>query len=421
MTKRSRWSEQKVFVPGMPTILPQEMDEKQTQIYLLQIEIEDLTRRLRTNQYNNQDDRQRSPSPEPIYDSSGKRTNTREVRKKHELEQRRHEKIVKMLVHNPDYCPPADYRPPNNRLYEKIWIPQDDRYDINFVGLLIGPRGNTLKALENETGARIIIRGKGSVKEGKAIRRDGPMPGETEPLHAFITSTDPAIIKKAADKIRSILDDAINRPEANDSLRQSQLRELAVLNGTLRYEDMLAATRCSNCGSDQHKTYECPEAPNMTAQIICTLCGGGGHIAKDCLSPRTGYQSTCNKELDDEYAALLAEINGSSSNPIKTTNNAPTNNLLLPFRLPPQQGHPRHTQTPPPPPRQYQHQHSGFFTSPPPPPLPPRHMPPPHSGGWTSNLNVAAAAAAAFAMTRSNTPTFFNILPPPPPPPPPQA
>ena len=48
-------------------------------------------------------------------------------------------------------------------------IPQDEYPEINFVGLLIGPRGNTLKTMEKDTGAKIIIRGKGSVKEGKEI------------------------------------------------------------------------------------------------------------------------------------------------------------------------------------------------------------------------------------------------------------
>lgn len=67
-------------------------------------------------------------------------------------------------------------------------IPQEEYPDINFVGLLIGPRGNTLKSMEKDTQSKIIIRGKGSVKEGKLGRKDGqPMPGEDEPLHAFVT------------------------------------------------------------------------------------------------------------------------------------------------------------------------------------------------------------------------------------------
>ena len=70
------------------------------------------------------------------------------------------------------------------KVSDKVMIPQDNHPDINFVGLLIGPRGNTLKNMEKDTGAKIIIRGKGSVKEGKVGRKDGqPLPGEDEPLH----------------------------------------------------------------------------------------------------------------------------------------------------------------------------------------------------------------------------------------------
>lgn len=56
--------------------------------------------------------------------------------------------------------------------------------------------------MEKETGAKIIIRGKGSVKEGKVGRKDGqPLPGEDEPLHAFITASNPEYVKKAVDKV----------------------------------------------------------------------------------------------------------------------------------------------------------------------------------------------------------------------------
>lgn len=37
------------------------------------------------------------------------------------------------------------YRPPIIRVHDKVMIPQEEHPDINFVGLLIGPRGNTLK------------------------------------------------------------------------------------------------------------------------------------------------------------------------------------------------------------------------------------------------------------------------------------
>lgn len=35
----------------------------------------------------------------------------------------------------------------------------------NFVGRLLGPRGNSLKRVEASTGCRVFIRGKGSIKD----------------------------------------------------------------------------------------------------------------------------------------------------------------------------------------------------------------------------------------------------------------
>lgn len=39
------------------------------------------------------------------------------------------------------------------------------------------------------------------MKEGKLGRREGPMPGENEPLHAYVTGMDTTIIKRACEKV----------------------------------------------------------------------------------------------------------------------------------------------------------------------------------------------------------------------------
>ena len=58
-------------------------------------------------------------------------------------------------------------------------------------------RGNTQKRMEKETGSRIVIRGKGSVKEGRRKEAGKLEPGEDEELHVLITAeTD-----EAADKV----------------------------------------------------------------------------------------------------------------------------------------------------------------------------------------------------------------------------
>lgn len=65
------------------------------------------------------------------------------------------------------------------------------------------PRGNTLKNIEKECNAKIMIRGKGSVKEGKVGRKDGQMlPGEDEPLHALVTANTMENVKKAVEQVR---------------------------------------------------------------------------------------------------------------------------------------------------------------------------------------------------------------------------
>lgn len=63
-------------------------------------------------------------------------------------------------------------------------------------------RGNTLKNIEKECCAKIMIRGKGSVKEGKVGRKDGQMlPGEDEPLHALVTANTMENVKKAVEQV----------------------------------------------------------------------------------------------------------------------------------------------------------------------------------------------------------------------------
>lgn len=67
----------------------------------------------------------------------------------------------------------------------KIRVPIDKYPDYNFIGLIIGPRGDTHKQLEKKSGAKISIRGKGSQKEGQAGKKFTG--DEEEDLHVLIT------------------------------------------------------------------------------------------------------------------------------------------------------------------------------------------------------------------------------------------
>lgn len=304
--RRSRWAESdngRTFIPGLPTTLPPNLTKDQEKAYLIQLQIEEITRRLRLPNLGIPESTfMRSPSPEPIYDQHGKRTNTREARTKKKLDDSRHLLVVDMFKLNPEYKPPSDYKPQQIRYTDKVDIPQDDFPEINFVGLLIGPRGNSLKNLEKETGAKIIIRGKGSVKDGKLARKEaGPMPGEDEPLHAYITGTTLEVVEKAKKRIHEIIQQGIEVPESMNELRRMQLRELALLNGTLRENECL------------NKLKILTEAETIvTNTIICPICGNAGHIASDCMLRSSLTKEQIEKleqeSVDTEYSALMKEL-----------------------------------------------------------------------------------------------------------------
>lgn len=348
--KKSRWGAEETRATA--AVIPANLSKEQEQQVLLHLQIEELTRKLRSGDLGippNPEDR--SPSPEPVYNHEGKRLNTREYRTRKKLEEERHHKIQEALVSNQEYKPPADYKPPVQRVNDRVMIPQEEHPDINFVGLLIGPRGNTLKKLEKDTGTKIMIRGKGSVKEGKVGRKDGqPLPGEDEPLHALVTANSAEAVKKAVEQIREIIKQGIETPEGQNDLRRMQLRELARLNGTLRDEDTV---RCSNCGATAHRTWQCPEKQNVTSNILCTICGGAGHIAQDCRGKEEGgpgggpggqrppggppVNSVDKAKMDSEYLSLMAEL-GEGPPPSSHSNRSNNNGT----------GH-YHQQGPPPP------------------------------------------------------------------------
>ncbi|XP_061104073.1 splicing factor 1 isoform X1 [Conger conger] len=343
--KRSRWSsetpDQKTVIPGMPTIIPPGLTREQERAYIVQLQIEDLSRKLRTGDLEIPvNPEERSPSPEPIYNSEGKRLNTREYRTRKKLEEERHALITEMVRLNPEFKPPADYKPPATRVNDKVMIPQDEYPEINFVGLLIGPRGNTLKNIEKECCAKIMIRGKGSVKEGKVGRKDGQMlSGEDEPLHALVTANTMENVKKAVEQIRNILKQGIETPEDQNDLRKMQLRELARLNGTLREDDNRIL-----------RPWQSSEPRSITNTTVCTKCGGAGHISSDCkftstFTPRTGEPQSAQDRarMDKEYLSLMAELGeapvpsssgGPSHNPSSGRNSGPNSNQGPPSRPP---------------------------------------------------------------------------------------
>lgn len=198
----SRWSTEKTVVRGLSTALPGNLSNSQIEKYLTLVRIDEIGRKFRDGNYVPRD--KRSVSPEPIYDSDGKRLNTREYRYRKKFEDERHSLIEKASTLFPGYRAPPDYRKPQKN-FDKVYIPIKDFPEVNFIGLLIGPRGSTLKKMEADSGTKIAIRGKGSVKEGR--NRDGPYgSGEDDDLHCLIMADSEEKVKAGVDAVNRVIE-----------------------------------------------------------------------------------------------------------------------------------------------------------------------------------------------------------------------
>ncbi|MFH4973520.1 hypothetical protein AB6A40_000229 [Gnathostoma spinigerum] len=121
---------------------------------------------------------------------------------------------------------------------EKIFVPVKEHPDYNFVGRILGPRGMTAKQLEQETGCKIMVRGKGSMRDKSKEEANRGKPNWehlSEDLHVLIQCEDTpnraaVKLKRAAEEVRKLLVPSSD----DDELKRKQLMELAIINGTYR-------------------------------------------------------------------------------------------------------------------------------------------------------------------------------------------
>ncbi|XP_063707508.1 protein held out wings isoform X3 [Culicoides brevitarsis] len=130
---------------------------------------------------------------------------------------------------------------------EKVYVPVKEHPDFNFVGRILGPRGMTAKQLEQETGCKIMVRGKGSMRDKKKEDANRGKPNWehlADDLHVLITVEDTenrakVKLQRAVEEVQKLL---VPQAEGEDELKKRQLMELAIINGTYRDSSTKAAT-----------------------------------------------------------------------------------------------------------------------------------------------------------------------------------
>ncbi|XP_065225109.1 protein held out wings isoform X6 [Planococcus citri] len=139
-------------------------------------------------------------------------------------------------------------------LTEKVFVPVKDHPEFNFVGRILGPRGMTAKQLELETGCKIMVRGKGSMRDKKKEEQNRGKPNWehlNEELHVLISVEDTenrAKIKmqRAIEEVKKLIIPA----DGEDELKKRQLMELAIINGTYRDSESMRALAAAACDEE---------------------------------------------------------------------------------------------------------------------------------------------------------------------------
>ncbi|KAK6025698.1 KH domain protein [Ostertagia ostertagi] len=195
-------------------------------------------------------------------------------------------------------------------LTEMILVPVDRYPRYNFVGRILGPRGMTAKQLEEDTGCKIMVRGRGSSRMSGTRRERS---NDTEPLHVLIQCED--YEKKAHQKMRNAVE-AINQllhppPEGKDELKRKQLIELSIINGTYR------PTSATKVALQAPRPASAAHLPSMMENSTYT------EQARACFPnslklPSTVKRSGCSSEIEEQYAAL-AQMLG-TLNPVQASN-----------------------------------------------------------------------------------------------------
>nr|KAJ0187833.1 hypothetical protein LSAT_V11C900470600 [Lactuca sativa] len=114
-------------------------------------------------------------------------------------------------------------------------------YTVKRILRLLGPRGNSLKRIEATTGCRVYIRGKGSIKDPDKEEKLRGRPGYehlNEQLHILIEADlPPSVVDLRLRQAQEIIQELLKPvDESEDYIKRQQLRELAMLNSSLREE-----------------------------------------------------------------------------------------------------------------------------------------------------------------------------------------
>ena len=269
--KRAKWSseEDKVFTPAPVTSIPKNIDINTFENLLRKKKLAEIEKKISTGNFIDEeidnDKDLRTPSPEPIYDPrSGQRLNTRELRNKEKFLRQKNLLITELLKYDENYKPPQGYKPPKKT--HKIYILNNEKY--YYTRYILGPKGENLKRIQNNSNCKISIRGEGG---GWQANNNQNQNKPKEALHLLIEADNDETLQKG---INLIL------PYLNENSQEYKAAKMALITQINVNNNEWS---CEICGEKGHKSWACPLNINQyKAEVVCQYCGDKGHPSMDC-------------------------------------------------------------------------------------------------------------------------------------------
>lgn len=181
------------------------------------------------------------------------------------------------------------------RISSRVLVPVKEHPKFNFVGKLLGPKGNSLKRLQEETMTKMAILGRGSMRDKQKEEElraagDPKFSHLSEDLHVEVTAFAPpaeayARMAYALTEVRRFL-----VPDYNDEIRQEQMREMQLINDHVGCGGIGVGVTDAEGGSSSSGSPPLPVAPRPPPPSMVLPPAVSGllpHPALRGLTPRS--------------------------------------------------------------------------------------------------------------------------------------
>lgn len=301
--RKTRWGN-KTFQAVPMSKFPKNLTINEKEILIRRVRINDLSKRINNNDWENNDPDLRSPSPEPIYDKkSGKKMNTFDVRMKEKAKLEKDKLIEELISMDKTFKPPLGWKPPMKQL--KIYY--NNRPDVNITSMIIGPNGVTINELSKKTGCHIYLRGGENNKTSFEKNFD-------DNTHILVEARTDDLLLNA----KKLIEPLIDLKTSEHYIFRNRHRNL--VNKTFGVVVNQRDLGCESCGQTGHTTWACPISIKANLlNIVCSICGGKAHLSIDCLKS-SEKQNIIKKE--DEFENFIQKINNQNNSKLNDINDS---------------------------------------------------------------------------------------------------